>query len=256
MNEKNSRVAMITGASSGVGEAVALRFAKEGYSVAIGARRDDRLQDLSAKIESECGGTVLAQELDIRSAQSSSDFVANALSKFGQIDVLVNCAGVALGREPADSANLADWAQMIETNYSGPAQLIKEIIPPMKEKGAGQIINIGALAALFPHPGSVVYASAKEAIRMFLKCLREDTLGTGIRVSNIDPGIIRTEFAHVRFRGNDDAVSTMLKGMRPLEPENVAECVWFIASLPPHVNVDQMTVLPTDQTSPTRVHRA
>ncbi len=247
---------MITGASSGVGEAVAMRFASAGYSVAIGARREDRIQALAARIENECDSPTHSFDLDIRSADSSAAFAKSALDKFGHIDVLVNCAGVALGREPVEGAELADWAQMIETNYSGPAQLIKEVIPSMKDNGAGQIINIGALAALFPHPGSVVYASAKEAIRMFLKCLREDTLGTGIRVSNIDPGIIRTEFAHVRFRGNDEAVATMLKGMRPLEAEDLAECVWFIASLPPHVNVDQMTVLPTDQTSPTRVHRA
>lgn len=255
MTENESKVVLITGASSGVGAAVARRFAKGGYTLAICARRTDRLEELAGELRQE-GAEVITGAVDLRSAESSAAFVRQTIERFGKIDVLANCAGMALGRETADQGDPEDWAAMIETNYSGPVRMMREALPSMKEKGAGHIITIGALAALSPHPGSAIYASAKEAIRAFMRFLREDTLGTGIRVTNVDPGIVRTEFALVRFRGAEEAVSKMLEGMRPLEPEDVAQCVWFAASAPPHVNIDQITVLPTDQTSPTRVHRA
>jgi len=250
------RVALVTGASGGVGAAVALRLAQDGYSLALGARRKDRLESVAESIKTDTGISSFVCELDIRSPESISGFVNKAYAEFGHVDLLVNCAGLALGRETADKADTADWANMIETDYSGPIRLIRELLPKFGERGAGHIVNIGALAALSPHPGSAVYASAKEALRMFLKCLREDTLGSGVRVTNIDPGIVRTDFALVRFRGDEKSVEKMLEGMRPLEPEDVADCVWFAVSRPPHVNIDQISALPTDQTSPTRVHRA
>lgn len=256
MTETNIKTAVVTGASSGVGEAVAKRFAKEGYALALGARRTDRIESLAATLKKDHNGCVISESLDIRSAESCAAFAHKAQDTFGYVDVFINCAGLALGREPADQGDVDEWVNMIDTDYVGPVRLVRELLPGMKQRGAGHIINIGALAALHPHPGSAVYASAKEAIRMFLQCLREDTLGSGVRVTNIDPGIIRTEFALVRLRGNAEVAGKMLEGMRPLEPEDVAECVWFAASMPPHVNVDQITVLPTDQTSPTRIHRA
>jgi NADP-dependent 3-hydroxy acid dehydrogenase YdfG len=253
--DKQQRVAIVTGASSGIGAAVALRLAQDGYLLALGARRKDRMESLAKTIADETGVSSFVCELDIRSPKSINAFVENTYKKFGHVDVLANCAGLALGREPADQADTADWMNMIETDYSGPIQLVRALLPKFKERGSGHIVNLGALAALSPHPGSAVYASAKEAMRMFLKCLREDTLGSGIRISNIDPGITRTDFALVRFRGDAKGVEKMLEGMLPLEPEDVAECVWFVVSRPAHVNIDQISVLPSDQTSPTRVHR-
>ncbi|VAX16957.1 Short-chain dehydrogenase/reductase SDR [hydrothermal vent metagenome] len=250
------RVALVTGASSGVGAAVAARLAKDGYALALGARRKERLESVAESIKTDTGISSFVCELDLRSPASISGFAEKVFTEFGHVDVLVNCAGLALGRETADQADVEDWMNMIETDYSGPIRLIRELLPKFKERGAGHIVNIGALAALSPHPGSAVYASAKEAMRMFLKCLREDILGSGVRVTNIDPGIVRTDFALVRFRGDEKSVEKMLEGLRPLEPEDVADCVWFAVSRPAHVNIDQISALPTDQTSPTRVHRA
>ena len=255
MNDNDRKSALVTGASSGVGAAVAQRLASEGYNLMLVSRRMEPMKKLAQSIENSGSGDVKVMELDIRSADSCTKVADATMEAYGQLDALVNCAGVALGREPAHQANEDEWTEMIRTNYEGPIQLIRRLLPGMVERGTGHVINIGALAALHPHPGSVVYASAKEAMRMFLKCLREDTLGTGIRVTNIDPGIIKTEFATVRFRGDKDMATKILDGMRPLEPADVAQCVWFALGMPAHVNIDQISVLPTDQTSPTRVHR-
>ncbi|HJM83439.1 MAG TPA: SDR family NAD(P)-dependent oxidoreductase [Nitrospinota bacterium] len=255
MTADKSKVAIITGASSGIGKAVADLFAHKGYSLMLGARRIDRLEKLVNTMKKSSSGKISFCELDLTSTDSCVDFAVKSLKEFNKVDIVINCAGVALGRETAEAANPSEWEKMIHTNYSGPIRLFRELLPAMKELGDAHIINIGALAALHPHPGSVIYASAKEAMRMFLKCLREDMLGSGIRITNIDPGITKTEFALVRFRGNENGVSKMLEGLSPLEAVDIAECVWFAASRPKHVNIDQITVLPTDQSSPTRLHR-
>ncbi len=255
MAGEDRQVALVTGASSGVGVEVARRFARGGYDVALGARRVERLEALSMSIAEDTGVQTLAHSLDLRNPESIKTFADQTIDRFGHVDAFINCAGLALGREPAHKADTGEWMNMIETDYVGPIRLARELLPLMTERGSGHILNIGALAALYPHPGSAVYASSKEAIRMFLQCLREDTLGSGVRVTNIDPGIIRTEFAKTRFRGDEEAVSKLMSGFRPLEPDDVAQCVWFAASMPAHVNIDQITVLPTDQTSPTRIHK-
>lgn len=249
----SKKVALITGASSGMGEAVARRFHREGYSLALGARRVDKLKSLAASLGSE--EKIFVHSLDLSSQNSIGEFARNAMERFGHVDALVNCAGFAIGREPADLGNVNEWRAMVETDYLGPMALIRALAPGMKERGSGRIINIGALAALHPHPGSAAYASAKEGMRMFLKCLREDLLGSRIGVTNIDPGITRTDFAKVRFRGDSQAVEKMLEGFTPLEAADMAEVVWFAASRPAHVNIDQLTVTPMDQSSPTRLHK-
>lgn len=251
--KESAKVAIVTGASSGMGMEVARRFAKEGYRLALGARSVDNIEKLALSMENR--DQVMTSALDLASLPSIEAFAQAAQERFGRVDVLINCAGVALGREPADQGNLEEWRTMVETDYFGPMALVRAILPGMKERGNGHIINIGALAALFPHPGSAAYASAKEGIRMFLKCLREDTLGAGIRVTNIDPGITDTGFALTRFRGNSEAVGKLMEGFTPLTSKDMAECVWFAASAPAHVNIDQMTVTPTDQSSPTRLHK-
>ena len=252
--EKSSRkVAIVTGAASGIGKAVAQRFLRRGWALALGARDTSRVSEF---LQSEGEDIqVMTGFLDLEQESSIEPFVNSALEKFGRVDTMINCAGLALGRETADQGDLDEWRKMVQTDYFGPMALTRKLLPEMKRQNSGHIINIGALAALFPHPGSAVYASAKEGIRMFLQCLREDTLGTGIRVTNIDPGITRTQFAHVRFRGDNEAVNKMLEGLTPLEPEDVAECVWFAASMPDHVNIGQITVTPTDQVSPVRVFK-
>ena len=256
MTDKTSPVAIITGASSGIGQAVARKFAAGGWSLSLGARRAETLNALAGELSERHGVRAKGLMMDLRAPNTINAFVEMTLAEFGGMDALINCAGLALGRETADKGDVEDWMTMIETDYIGPIRLIRKTLPAMRERGGGHIINIGALAALHPHPGSAVYASSKQALRAFLSCVREDTLGSGVRVTNIDPGITRTDFARVRFRGDTAAVEGLMKGFRPLEPEDVAECVWFAATLPARVNIDQLTVLPTDQTSPTRLHKS
>lgn len=256
MESSKTKVAIVTGASSGIGQAVARKFAAGGWALALGARRVEAVTALADELSQRHGVRARAQMMDMRAPNTINAFVEMTLKEFGGVDAVINCAGLALGREAADKGDVEEWMTMIETDYVGPIRLIRKALPSMREKGSGHIINIGALAALYPHPGSAVYASSKQALRAFLACVREDTLGSGVRVTNIDPGITRTGFAHVRFRGDTAAVEGLMKGFRPLEPEDVAECVWFAATLPSRVNIDQITVLPTDQTSPTRLHKS
>ena len=236
-----------------MGMETARRFSREGYRLALGARTVEKMEKLAKSLDNP--DRVYTAALDLTSPSSIESFAKSTQERFGKVDLLINCAGVALGREPADQGNLEEWRTMVETDYYGPMALVRAVLPGMRAQGGGHIINIGALAALFPHPGSAAYASAKEGMRMFLKCLREDTLGSGIRITNIDPGITDTDFALTRFRGNSEAVGKLLEGFTPLTAGDMADCIWFAASAPAHVNIDQMTVTPTDQASPTRLHK-
>jgi 3-hydroxy acid dehydrogenase/malonic semialdehyde reductase len=238
---------LVTGASSGFGAAIARRFAASGAQVIAAARRTDRLADLA----SETGARAI--ELDVR----DSSAVERAIGGLGEIDVLVNNAGLALGLDPAQSASLPDWEQMVDTNCTGLVYCTRAALPGMVERGRGHVINMGSVAADYPYPGGNVYGATKAFVRQFSLNLRSDLHGTGVRVTCIEPGMARTEFSTVRFGGDSDKADQVYAGMTPLSPQDVAEAVFWSASLPPHVNINTIELMPTAQSfAPFQVARS
>jgi len=243
------KTVLVTGASSGFGAAIARRFADEGHRVVAAARRTDKLADL--------GSDVHAVELDVRDRAAVADAIAGLPAEFAEIDVLVNNAGLALGLEPAHRADLDDWQQMIDTNCAGLVACAREVLPGMVSRGRGHVINMGSVAGTYPYPGGNVYGATKAFVHQFSLNLRSDLHGTGVRVTCVEPGMGGgTEFSTVRFQGDQDKASAVYSGMRPLSPADIAETVYWTASLPPHVNVNTIELMPTAQSfAPFQVSR-
>ena len=238
-------VAVVTGASSGIGAATARRLAKDGYSVVVGARRTDRLEDLA----SEIGGRALP--LDVTDDRSVEEFCAQV----PRCQVLVNNAGGALGMDPLVNADLDQWQVMYDTNVLGVVRMTKALLPALEADGAGTVIVIGSIAGFEPYEGGAGYNAAKHAVRAARTVLRYELLGRPVRVCEIDPGMVETEFSIVRFGGDADRAAQVYEGMTPLVAEDVAECVAFVVSRPPHVNIDEIVLMARDQASARRVSR-
>lgn len=241
----------MTGASSGIGAAVARRFARDGDRVVVAARRLDRLQALAAEFGgefgAECGGKVLPIALDVSDRAAVERAIATLPSDFAAIDVLVNDAGLALGLEPAHQADLDEWERMIDVNVKGLVYCTRTILPGMVARDRGHVINIGSVAASYPYPGGNVYAGTKAFVAQFGLDLRADLLGKRVRVTTIEPGMVETEFSVVRFRGDADRAAKVYQGVEVLSPDDVAETVRWVATLPPHVNVNRLEVMPVMQ---------
>ncbi len=252
--ESDSKVVCVTGASSGIGLAAAEVFAEHGATLIIGARRVDRLETISKRLKKLGAKDILVLGLDVRIPSSVEQFVQSTLKRFNALDVLVNSAGLAAGRDPLVSANIDDWERMIDTNVKGLLRVTKSFLPTMIEQKRGHIINIGSIAGYEPYEGGSVYSASKFGVRAITKTLRLELSGTNIRVTIIDPGMVNTEFSLVRL-GDQEKADAVYKGMMPLIGRDVAECIYFAASRPPHVNVDQIFVMPTDQASATKVFR-
>ena len=245
--------ALVTGASSGFGTAIARRFASGGARVVACARRADRL----AALASELGDRVLAIELDVRDRAAVEFAVAELPPAFAAIDVLVNNAGLAKGLEPAQRANVDDWDQMVDTNCKGLMYATRAVLPGMVARGRGHVINIGSVAGSYPYPGGNVYGASKAFVHQFSLNLRSDLHGTGVRVTCIEPGLAGgTEFSTVRFNGDQQRASAVYTGVDALGPDDVAEAVHWVASLPAHVNVNVLELMTIDQSfGPFQVHR-
>jgi 3-hydroxy acid dehydrogenase/malonic semialdehyde reductase len=233
----------VTGASSGFGAAIARRFAASGARVVATARRAERLKDLAA----ELGSRVMPVELDVRDRAAVAEVVGGLPAEFAEIDVLVNNAGVALGLGPAQEADLDDWDQMIDTNCKGLAYCTRAILPGMVARGRGHVINLGSVAGTYPYPGGNAYGGTKAFVHQFSLNLRSDLHGTGVRVTCIEPGMAETEFSTVRFSGDQAKADAVYAGMQPLSAPDVAESVYWAATLPPHVNVNTMELMPVAQ---------
>ncbi|MGH2901160.1 MAG: SDR family NAD(P)-dependent oxidoreductase, partial [Solirubrobacteraceae bacterium] len=226
---------LVTGASAGFGMATVRKFAAGGARVIACARRADRLTELAA----ELGDRVLAVELDVRDRAAVERTVSALPAAFAAIDVLVNNAGLAKGLEPAQRANLDDWDQMVDTNCKGLVYLTRAVLPGMVERGRGHVINLGSVAGSYPYPGGNVYGASKAFVHQFSLNLRSDLHGTGVRVTCVEPGMAGgTEFSTVRFEGDQDRARAVYSGVQPLSPEDVAESIHWVASLPSHVNVN------------------
>ena len=252
MTSTHPRTVFVTGASSGFGAAVARRFAATGARVVAAARRADRLKDLTA----ELGALVLPVTLDVRDRVAVAEVVNGLPAEFAEIDVLVNNAGLALGQGPAQSADLDDWDQMIDTNCKGLVYCTRAVLPGMVARGRGHVINLGSVAGSYPYPGGNVYGGTKAFVHQFSIALRSDVHGTGVRVTCVEPGMADTEFSTVRFHGDKAKADNVYAGMQPMTADDIAESIFWAATMPAHVNVNVIELMATAQSfAPYQVSR-
>ena len=237
-------IVLITGASAGFGAEMARKFVGHGHQVIAAARRSEKLADLHL----ELGDALLPVTLDVTDATSIKAALETLPENWKPIDVLVNNAGLALGTEPAHLASLGEWETMINTNITGLVTMTHALLPAMIERNSGVIINLGSVAGTVPYPGGNVYGATKAFVGQFTRNLRADLVGTGVRATTIAPGLCGgTEFSLVRYRGNDDAASKVYEGTVPLTAEDIAETAYWVATLPPHVNINYIEMMPTCQ---------
>ena len=240
-----SRTAVVTGASSGIGAATARQLAAAGFQVVLGARRIDRLRSLGAEIGAAFG------ELDV----TDDDSVATFCDRIETCDVLVNNAGGALGLDPVATGDLDQWQAMYDTNVLGTVRMTQQLLGRLEASGDGHVVIIGSIAGVEAYPGGGGYNAAKFAVHAVRDVLRHELLGRPIRVTEIAPGLVETEFSTVRFGGDEDRAAQVYEGMTPLTAEDVADAVTWCVTRPSHVNVDHMLLMPRDQSAATRIHR-
>lgn len=248
-------IVLVTGATAGFGLATAKRFAKAGHKIVAAGRRRDRLEELVVGLGDD---HVLPLVLDVRDRRAVADAIASIPAAFADIDVLVNNAGLALGLEPAQAAELDNWEAMVDTNIKGLMYVTHAVLPGMVSRRRGHVVNLGSTAATYPYPGGNVYGASKAFVRQFSLNLRADLLGTRVRVSEIDPGLVGgTEFSQVRFAGDAARAAKLYEGADALGPDDIAETILWVATLPPHVNVNIVELMPVTQAfGPLAVHRA
>jgi sulfoacetaldehyde reductase len=241
-----AKVVFITGATSGFGRAAARRFAADGWSLVLTGRRLERLQALQEELAARVPVHVAA--LDVRDAQAVQRVVEELPEDFRRVRALINNAGLALAPESAQKVALEDWHTMIDTNVKGLVNVTHALLPTLIETGAGaSIVNLGSVAGQWPYPGSHVYGASKAFVKQFSYNLRCDLLGTGVRVTDIAPGMAETEFTLVRTKGDQAASDRLYRGTTPLTAEDIAEQIFYVASLPDHININRLEVMPTRQ---------
>jgi 3-hydroxy acid dehydrogenase/malonic semialdehyde reductase len=237
-------IVLVTGATAGFGAAMARVFVKNGHRVIAAGRRAERLEALAA----ELGPNLLPVKLDVTDKSAIQAALASLPAGWREIDVLINNAGLALGVKGAHESALEDWETMIATNCTGLVTITHALLPAMVARGSGTIINLGSIAGHYPYPGGNVYGATKAFVEQFTLNLRADLTGTGVRATNIAPGLCGgTEFSNVRLKGDDTAAAKVYEGTSPLTAEDIAETAYWIATLPPHVNVNLIELMPTCQ---------
>ena len=246
----------ITGASSGIGLACAEAFARAGARLIVSARRKERIDALAQELKRVHNTEVLTLQLDVRNQPDVERTVHNLPQQWREIDILVNNAGLSRGLDKLHEGKLQDWEEMIDTNVKGLLYVSRAVIPGMVARRKGTIINIGSIAGHEVYPGGNVYCATKFAVDAITRGLRHDLVDTPLRVCTVDPGLAETEFSVVRFRGNEERAKTVYQNLAPLTGADVAEAVLFCATRPPHVQIAELIVLPTNQASTTLVHRA
>jgi 3-hydroxy acid dehydrogenase/malonic semialdehyde reductase len=245
-------IAIVTGASAGFGRAIAHRLVDSGWRVIGTGRRRERLNELAA----ELGDAFLPLAFDVRYRNAADQAIKGIPHTFAMIDVLVNNAGLALGLAPAHESCLQDWETMIDTNIKGLLYLTHALLPGMVERGRGHIVNIGSIAADTPYPGSNVYGATKAFVQQFSRNLRADLLGTGVRITDIAPGLAETEFSLVRFKGHTERAEAPYHGLEALSADDIARATLWALEQPAHVNVNRIEIMPTAQAwGPLATHR-
>lgn len=247
-------IVLVTGATAGFGLAIARRFAADGARIVAAGRRADRLAALQSELGAACCHAVT---LDVRDRAAVAAAIAGLPADFAAIDLLVNNAGLALGLEGAQDANLDDWDAMIDTNIKGLTYVTRAVLPGMVARDRGHVVNLGSTAGEFPYPGGNVYGGTKAFVRQFSLNLRADLWGTKVRVTDIEPGLVGgTEFSNVRFKGNDAKAAGLYEGADALTPDDIADAVHWVATRPARVNVNTLQVMPVTQSfGPLRVHK-
>ncbi|PAU76801.1 SDR family NAD(P)-dependent oxidoreductase [Halomonas salipaludis] len=248
-------IALITGATSGFGRATAYRFAEAGWSLILTGRRSERLATLEAELGAKVD--VLTLTLDVRDAEAVKAAIDGLDAQWREITCLVNNAGLALALEPAQRVDLNDWHTMIDTNITGLVNVTHAVLPLLIATGKGaSIVNIGSVAASNPYPGSHVYGATKAFVQQFSYNLRCDLKGSGVRVTDVAPGMAETEFMLVRSKGDEQASKRLYDGANPLQPEDIAAQVFYVATLPEHININRLEIMPTSQSwSPFSIER-
>ena len=248
------KIVLITGATSGIGEACARKFAQGGYDVIITGRRAQLLANLKKELEAE-GVRVLALAFDVRNRNAATAAINSLPLEWQQIDVLINNAGLALGLEPEYEGSFEDWETMIDTNIKGLLTMTRLVVPRMVKRGSGHVINIGSVAGDAAYAGGNVYCGTKAAVKTITDGLRIDLAHTSVRVTNVKPGLVETHFSNVRFHGNDARAEKVYEGVKPLTGADIAEVVFYAASAPAHVQIAEVLVLATHQANGSVLHR-
>ena len=248
-------IVFITGASSGFGKATAEKFAQAGYQLILNARRLDRLETLKTHLEATYGSDVLLLPFDVRNREEVAQQLDKMPSAWQKIDVLINNAGLAAGRDAFQDGSMDDWELMIDTNLKGLMYVSKWVVKGMMEQKSGHIINISSLAGQEVYPQGNLYCATKHAVTALSKGMRMDLLPYHIKVTNISPGLAETEFSIVRFKGDTEKASKVYEGYQPLQPEDIADVIFFAASRPAHVNLEEITILPTAQSDSRTVNK-
>ena len=248
---------LVTGATAGFGEATARRFLSHGHKVIAVGRRMERLNALKASLPESQQSKLLTMVVDVCDSAKVDSLAASLPAEFAQVTILVNNAGLALGLEPAHKAYLSDWDRMIDTNIKGLVHMSRAFLPGMVERKCGHVINLGSVAANYPYPGGNVYGGTKAFVKQFSLNLRADLVGTPVRVTCIEPGMCAgTEFSNVRFKGDDDKAGKVYSGVQALSADEIAETIYWSATLPSHMNINVLEVMPVQQAfSPLNIHR-
>lgn len=250
-----SKIALITGASSGIGAACARKFAQNGYTLLLNARSNDKLQSIKTDLQSSYGVDVVLLPFDVRDRQAAANAIQSLPEEYQSIDVLVNNAGLALGIDKEHEGTEENYDTMIDTNITALLMITRLIVPGMVARGKGHIINIGSVAGDAAYPGGSVYCATKAAVKVLSDGLRMDLVDTPLRVTNIKPGLVETNFSVTRFAGDKERADKVYQGIKPLTGEDIAEVVFFAASAPAHVQIAEVLVLATHQASGSLVHR-
>lgn len=249
------QIVLITGASSGIGASCARQFAQAGAKLVLVARRDNRLEELAAELKQAFNTESLLVPLDIRDRATVTSEFSNLPMPWKSIDILINNAGLSRGLNKLHQGNIDDWEEMIDANVKGLLYATRTLVPGMVERGRGHVVNIGSIAGRGAYPGGNVYCASKAAVRAISDGLKQDLLGTPVRVTEVEPGLVETEFSIVRFHGDRDRAKTVYEDLTPLTPDDIADVVMFSVTRPAHVNISEVLVVPVDQANATQVHR-
>jgi 3-hydroxy acid dehydrogenase / malonic semialdehyde reductase len=251
----NGKIVFITGASAGIGAATALAFAAEGAKLLLAARRADKLAEVAAQALERGAPAVHSIDLDVRNYRAVQDAIDGLPAEWAQIEILVNNAGLSRGLDKLYAGKVEDWDEMIDTNVKGLLYVTRAVVPGMVARGRGHIVNMGSTAGEISYPNGAVYCGSKAAERGINDGLREDLLGTPVRVTSIDPGMVETDFSLVRFHGDEERAAKVYKGLIPLKPEDVADAIVWAASRPAHVNIARVSMTSIHQANSLLFHR-
>lgn len=255
MKKLEGKVVFITGASAGIGAACAEAFAAEGARLVLTARREDRLKKLAERLKAEYGAESLYRALDVRDRNMVKSVLDSLEGRWKDIDILINNAGLAIGVDKFHESSMDEWDAVIDTNIKGAFFCARLVLDGMIKRDSGHIINLGSVAGREVYPGGSIYCATKHAVNAFTRALRLDLCGKKIRVSSVDPGMVETDFSVVRFRGDSDRAKKVYENMTPLTAADIADVILFCATRPPHVNINELSLMPVDQASTTMVSR-